>query len=89
MLQATTLSEIFKATKNGEDASSIIAEVKALGDTIKELDDRLSKVQEDLRNALLAIPNVPDKSVPIGKDDSENVEVQRYGEPVIPDFEIT
>jgi len=79
--------QVGKMKKAGEDASSIIANMKELGDKIKELDDRLSKVQEDLRNALLAIPNVPDKTVPVGKDDSDNVEVRKFMEPTKFNFE--
>ena len=53
-----------------------------------ELDEREKVVEEEIRKRMMIIPNIIDPSVPIGKDDSENVEVQRYGEPVVPDFEI-
>ena len=47
-----------------------------------------AELQEEVRQRMLVIPNMLDPSVPIGRDDSENVEVQRFGEPVVPDFEI-
>ena len=53
-----------------------------------ELDEREKAVEEEIRKRMMIIPNIIDPSVPIGKDDSENVEIQRYGEPVVPDFEI-
>ena len=53
-----------------------------------ELDEREKVVEEEIRKRMMIIPNIIDPSVPIGKDDSENVEIQRYGEPVVPDFEI-
>ena len=50
--------------------------------------DREKDLQEKIKKIMMTIPNIIDPSVPIGKDDSENVEVQKYGEPVVPDFEI-
>ena len=55
----------------------------------KKQDDTMSrKVEEEIRTRMMVIPNIIDPSVPIGKDDSENVEIQKYGEPVVPDFEV-
>ena len=55
---------------------------------IKELDDKLPSLQEELQKRMYVIPNIVDKSVPVGKDDSENVENERFGEPVVPPYEI-
>ena len=62
--------------------------VKANADKMAALDDELAQHDARIREIMMTIPNIIDDSVPIGKDDSENVEVQRYGEPVVPDFEI-
>ena len=67
--------------KNGEDATAIMEEMKALGVKISALDAELKEVQEGIRNELLSIPNVPNESVPEGTDDSCNVEVRRWGTP--------
>ena len=64
------------------------AAVKADDDRRAELDQSVSQMDARIREIMYVIPNIIDPSVPIGKDDSENVEIQRYGEPVVPDFEI-
>ncbi len=71
-----------------EEAEKIKAEVKADGDTIEALSKKQSELTEELTKRMMIIPNMVDPSVPIGKDDSENVEVQRFGEPKVPDYEI-
>ena len=71
-----------------EEAEAAKKEVSANSQRMNELDAREKEVEEKIREIMLVIPNMIDPSVPIGKDDSENVEVQRYGEPVVPDFEI-
>ena len=81
-------AEIAKIKREGGNADALIAEQKTDGDRIKALDAELSTVSADLRMAALSVPNIPDKSVPVGKDDSENVEIERFGEPVVPDFEV-
>ena len=55
---------------------------------LAELEEQEKDLQEKIKKIMMTIPNIIDPSVPIGKDDSENVEVQKYGEPVVPDFEI-
>ena len=55
---------------------------------LASLEEKETRLQEEIRKRMLVIPNIIDSSVPIGKDDSENVEVKRYGEPVVPDFEV-
>ena len=62
--------------------------VKADSEKMAELDAQLADVDAEIRKRMLVIPNIIDDSVPIGKDDSENVEIERFGEPVVPDFEI-
>ena len=71
-----------------EEAEQVKKEVAASGTRIEELSAREKEVEEQLRKKMMTIPNMIDPSVPIGKNDTENVEVQRYGEPVVPDFEI-
>ncbi|MCI9099750.1 MAG: serine--tRNA ligase [Lachnospiraceae bacterium] len=71
-----------------EEAEKIKQEVAASGKRIEELSAREKEVETKIRETMMVIPNMIDPSVPIGKDDSENVEVKRYGEPVVPDFEI-
>lgn len=71
-----------------EEAEKIKQEVAANGKKIEELTAKEKEVENKIREIMLVIPNIIDPSVPIGKDDSENVEVQKYGEPFVPDFEI-
>ena len=71
-----------------EEAEEVKKEIATSGARIEELSAREKKVEEKLRRNMMTIPNIIDPSVPIGKDDSENVEVERFGEPVVPDFEI-
>ena len=71
-----------------EEAEQVKAQVAAQADRLKELEAQESELAEKIKTIMMTIPNIIDPSVPIGKDDSENVEVQRYGEPVVPDFEI-
>ena len=72
--------------KEKKDASEIIARMKTVGEKIKALDDELGPVESGLRMAMLSIPNIPDKTVPIGKDDTENVEIRKFMEPTKFDF---
>ncbi|HLN61918.1 MAG TPA: serine--tRNA ligase [Symbiobacteriaceae bacterium] len=67
--------------KQGQDASAIIAEMGNIGDRIKELDERSRVVEEDLQNLMYTLPNVPSPEAPVGRDDSDNVEVLRWGAP--------
>ena len=70
------------------EAEQLKAEVKADADRLAYLEGRETELAEQIRHIMLQIPNIIDPSVPIGPDDSCNVEVQRFGEPVVPDFEI-
>ncbi len=71
-----------------EEAEAVKAQVAANAKRLSELEVLEEEYQEKVKKIMMIIPNIIDPSVPIGKDDSENVEVQRYGEPVTPDFEI-
>ena len=71
-----------------EEAEAVKAQVATNAKRLAELEVLEEEYQEKIKKIMMIIPNIIDPSVPIGKDDSENVEVQRYGEPVVPDFEI-
>ena len=71
-----------------EEAEAVKAQVSAQADEMKRLTAEAAELTEKVRSILLTIPNIIDPSVPIGPDDSYNVEVQRFGEPVVPDFEV-
>ena len=71
-----------------EEAEAVKAQVKANADRLAELEAKETELAQQIRHIMLQIPNIIDPSVPIGPDDSCNVEVQRFGEPVVPDFEI-
>lgn len=71
-----------------EEAEAVKAEVNAGAERLAELEKLEGELQEKVTKIMMVIPNIIDPSVPIGKDDSENVEVERYGEPATPDFEI-
>jgi seryl-tRNA synthetase len=71
-----------------EEAELAKKEVAEFGDELAELEKKQAELEEEVKKRMMIIPNIIDPSVPIGKDDSENVEIQRFGEPVVPDFEI-
>ena len=71
-----------------EEAEEVKKQVASQADRLAELSEKEKELDEKILKIMMTIPNIIDPSVPIGKDDSENVEVQRYGEPVVPDFEI-
>ena len=73
--------------KEGKDVSAIFAEMKELSDKVKADTDKIDAIDAEIENTLLCIPNLPDVSVPIGKDDSENVEIRKWGEVPAFDFE--
>ena len=81
------IGSLMKAGKR-EEAEAKKAEVAAGAKRLEELEKKETELQEKILKDMMVIPNIIDSSVPIGKDDSQNVEVQRYGEPVVPDFEI-
>ena len=71
-----------------EKAEELKAQVAADGEKLAELEKKEVELNEKVTEIMMVIPNIIDPSVPIGKDDSENVEIERFGEPVVPDFEI-
>jgi len=82
--------EIGLLMKNGkrDEAEALKAKVNADAARLSELEEMETELAAKVRKIMLTIPNIIDPSVPIGKDDSENVEVEKYGEPVVPDFDI-
>ncbi|MCR4877148.1 MAG: serine--tRNA ligase [Clostridiales bacterium] len=71
-----------------QEAEAVKAEVAALADELEALEQKEEELKAEIRKRMLVIPNIIDDSVPIGRDDSENVEIERFGEPVVPDYEI-
>ena len=71
-----------------EEAEEVKKQVTAESERLEALSTQESELEEKIKKIMMTIPNIIDPSVPIGKDDSENVEVQKYGEPVVPEFEI-
>ncbi len=71
-----------------EEAEEVKKQVTSQADRIEELSVREKNVEEQIQKIMMVIPNIIDPSVPIGKDDSENVELEKFGEPVVPEFEI-
>ncbi len=71
-----------------DEAEKVKAEVSAIGEELEQLEKDETTYEAQIRERMLVIPNIIDPSVPIGKDDSENVEIERFGEPVVPDFEV-
>ena len=71
-----------------EEAEELKAKVNEQAARLAELEAKEAELEEKIKNIMLVIPNIIDPTVPIGKDDSENVEVEKFGEPVVPEFEI-
>jgi seryl-tRNA synthetase len=80
--------KIGQAKSKGEDASAIMAEVANLGDALKQAEEHLERIQQQLQKILLEVPNLPHASVPEGKDETGNVQIRRWGEPRSFDFDI-
>ena len=78
----------FMAKGQKEEAEKAKVQVKEFSDELTALEKQEEELSEKVKKIMMTIPNIIDPSVPIGKDDSENVEIKRYGEPVVPDFEI-
>ena len=78
----------FMAKGQKDEAERIKSEVAEIGAKLTEMETLEVKLEGEIREIMLVIPNIIDESVPIGKDDSENVEVERFGEPFVPDFEV-
>jgi seryl-tRNA synthetase len=82
----TRSKAIGKAKATGQDVAPLLAEVADLGEQLKLGEARLEALQTELNDILLGVPNIPHSSVPVGKDESENAEVRRWGEPQSLDF---
>lgn len=80
-MRNSVTQEISRMKKAGENADAKIAEMRSVGDKISQLDSRLKEVEVQLSAILMTIPNIPDESVPLGKDEHDNVEMRRWGEP--------
>lgn len=76
------------AQKKIEEAEATKAKVKEINDALVQIEEDTKKYEAELRERMLVIPQIIDESVPVGKDDSENVEVERFGEPVVPEYEV-
>ena len=70
-----------------KDASELLAQMNGVGEKVKELDEKLRQIDEEIKNLLLITPNVPCGTIAIGKDENDNVEIRKYGEPTHFDFE--
>ena len=79
--------EVGKLRKQKQDAAKLIEEMKGVSDRIKELDEKLKSLEESTNEFLLNVPNIPHESVPVGRDETENVVVRRWAEPRQFDFE--
>jgi len=71
-----------------DEAEEIKAQSQKIGEQIVELEKQQEVFQTEMMNRMMVIPNIIDDSVPVGKDDSQNVELEKFGEPVVPDFEV-
>ncbi|MCW9088941.1 MAG: serine--tRNA ligase [Gammaproteobacteria bacterium] len=78
---------IGQAKAKGEDVQPLLDAVADLGDKLKQAEEQLSALQDELGAILMGVPNIPDESVPDGKSEEDNVEVRRWGEPAVFDFE--
>ena len=83
-------SEIGKLMCDGkvDEANKVKMEVSTYGDKIKSLEEREQELELEIKKRMMVIPNIIDASVPIGRDDNFNVEIERFGEPKVPDYEI-
>lgn len=78
----------FMAKGQKEEAEAAKAQVASMAQELADLEKKEAELEEKIRERMLVIPNLIDETVPIGKDDSENVEVERFGEPLVPEFEV-
>ena len=89
--QRNTISkQIGKLMAQGkrEEAEETKSQVTAMAQELQELEEKINRLNEEIRRRMLVIPNIIDPSVPIGRDDSENVELERFGEPKVPDYPV-
>jgi seryl-tRNA synthetase len=79
--------EVGRLKKNGEDAESLVLEMRDVGQTIKELEQKSTDIVQEMEKVLYEIPNIPHDSVPIGANENDNIEVRSWGNPRVFDFE--
>lgn len=84
----TASEKIAVLKKKGDDASEMIAEMKTVSARISDLDDELRKVESEIEELMLWVPNIPHKTVPVGKTDADNVEIKKWGEIKSFDFQV-
>lgn len=77
----TVSEEVGRLKKNGEDAESLVLEMREVGKTIKELEERATGISQEMEQSLYEIPNIPHSTVPVGEDESANVQVRTWGTP--------
>ena len=82
----TASGQVAALKREGQDAGPLLAELGGLSDRIKELDGQTAQAKADVEAWLMRVPNIPDASVPVGRDETENVEVARWGTPRAFDF---
>jgi seryl-tRNA synthetase len=85
--QNSDSKEIPKLKKEGKDTTALMAEMKELSEEIKRLDTQVSQIEDELKDVILNIPNAPNACVPLGNSDGDNLEVRKWGEPRVFDFE--
>jgi len=73
--------EVARRKKSGQDAEELILQMREVGQNIKTLDDSLNEIEQKMLEVLYLIPNIPDASVPVGKDENDNIQVRKWGEP--------
>ncbi|XEC94945.1 serine--tRNA ligase [Paenibacillus tarimensis] len=83
----TVSQDVAKLKKSGGDAEALILEMREVGDRIKALDEELREIEAQINELVLAIPNIPHESVPVGASEEDNIEIRRVGEPVVFEFE--
>ena len=83
-------SEIGLLMRNGkkEEAESLKKEIASMNQKIEDLEKEQENLEQEIKKRMMVIPNIMDESVPIGEDDTHNVEIEKFGEPVVPDYEI-
>lgn len=79
--------EVARLKKNGENAEELIINMRKVGEQIRELEDSLREIEQKMEEVLYLIPNIPHESVPVGRDENDNLEVRRWGTPPKFDFE--
>lgn len=82
----TTSQQVGKLKKEGQDPAELMEQVRQVGGEIKQLDERVKEIENHIERILLNIPNLPHESVPVGRDETENLEIRRWGEPRQFDF---